>query len=50
MNQNQIFSPLNSQGIKRNSTKTKTKQISKDMISLPQPDFVHSFHVGMTGR
>ena len=20
------------------------------MISLPQPDFVHSFHVGMTGR
>lgn len=43
-----IFSLKFFQGIKRNSTKTKSKQISKDMISLPQQDFVHSFHVGMT--
>ena len=38
------------QGIKKNKTKTKSKQISKDMISLPQPDLVHSFHLGVPGR
>ena len=38
------------QGIKKNSTKTKSKQISKDMISSPQPDLVHSFHLGVPGE
>ncbi len=37
-------------GIKKNSTKTKTKQISKDMISSPQSDFIHAFHIGITGK
>jgi hypothetical protein len=37
-------------GIKKNSTKTKAKQLSKDMISAPQPDLIHAFHVGVTGR
>jgi len=38
------------EGIKKNSTKTKAKQLSKDMISSPQADLVHAFHVGVTGR
>ena len=37
-------------GIKKNSTKTKAKQLSKDMISAPQADVVHAFHVGVTGN
>lgn len=37
-------------GIKKNSTKTKMKQISKDLISSPQSDVIHSFHVGVTDR
>jgi hypothetical protein len=37
-------------GIKKNSTKTKAKQISKDMISSPQSDFIHAFHIGVTGK
>ncbi|CAF3336441.1 unnamed protein product [Rotaria socialis] len=35
-------------GIKRNATKTKPKQISKDMISSPQSDFVHAYHIEAT--
>jgi hypothetical protein len=38
------------EGIKKNSTKTKMKQLSKDMISSPKADLVHAFHVGVTGR
>ncbi|CAF0966375.1 unnamed protein product [Rotaria sordida] len=35
---------------KKNSTKTKNKQLSKDMIGLPQPDFIHAFHIGVSGE
>lgn len=37
-------------GIKKNSTKTKYKHISKNMISSPQSDFVHAFHIGVAGK
>ncbi|CAF3862306.1 unnamed protein product [Adineta steineri] len=37
-------------GIKKNSTKTRYKQISKNMISSPQADFVHAFHIGIEGE
>ncbi len=36
--------------IKKNSTKTKTKQISKNIISSPKSDFIHAFHVEVTGK
>jgi CRISPR/Cas system endoribonuclease Cas6 (RAMP superfamily) len=36
------------EGIKKNSTKN--KQISKDMISSPQSDFIHAFHLGISGK
>ncbi|CAM4746558.1 unnamed protein product [Rotaria magnacalcarata] len=35
-------------GIKRNATKSKPKQISKDMISSPKSDFVHAYHIEAT--
>lgn len=35
---------------KKNGTKTKGKQLSKDMIGLPQPDFIHAFHIGVSGN
>ncbi|CAF3600044.1 unnamed protein product [Rotaria sp. Silwood1] len=35
---------------KKNLTKTKNKQLSKDMIGLPQPDFIHAFHIGVSGE
>ncbi|UJR15588.1 hypothetical protein I4U23_002524 [Adineta vaga] len=44
----QIFSRKT--GIKKNSTKTRCKQISKDMISSPQEDFIHAFHLGVEGE
>lgn len=30
--------------------KAKSKQLSKDMIGLPQSDFIHAFHIGVSGR
>lgn len=35
---------------KKNLAKTKGKQLSKDMIGLPQADFIHAFHIGVSGR
>ncbi|CAF2753371.1 unnamed protein product [Rotaria sp. Silwood2] len=35
---------------KKNLSKTKGKQLSKDMIGLPQPDFIHAFHIGVSGE
>jgi hypothetical protein len=34
---------------KKNLAKTKAKQLSKDMIGLPQADFIHAFHIGVSG-
>ena len=34
---------------KKNVGKTKGKQLSKDMIGLPQADFIHAFHIGVSG-
>jgi hypothetical protein len=35
---------------KKNLAKAKNKQLSKDMIGLPQPDFIHAFHIGVSGK
>ncbi|CAF1327509.1 unnamed protein product [Rotaria magnacalcarata] len=35
---------------KKNCAKAKSKQLSKDMIGLPQPDFIHAFHIGVSGE
>ncbi|CAF1669489.1 unnamed protein product, partial [Adineta ricciae] len=35
---------------KKNVGKTKGKQLSKDMIGLPQADFIHAFHIGVSGE
>ncbi|CAF1083568.1 unnamed protein product [Adineta ricciae] len=45
---NHIFSRKT--GIKKNSTKTRCKHLSKDMISSPQADFIHAFHLGVEGE
>ncbi|CAF3376351.1 unnamed protein product [Rotaria sp. Silwood1] len=37
-------------GIKRNATKTKFKPVSKDMISSPQSDLIHTCHIGVTDQ
>jgi hypothetical protein len=34
---------------KKNLAKTKGRQLSKDMIGLPQSDFIHAFHIGVSG-
>jgi len=34
---------------KKTLAKTKGKQLSKDMIGLPQADFIHAFHIGVSG-
>lgn len=34
---------------KKTLLKTKGKQLSKDMIGLPQADFIHAFHIGVSG-
>jgi hypothetical protein len=34
---------------KKTAGKTKGKQLSKDMIGLPQADFIHAFHIGVSG-
>ncbi len=35
---------------KKNLGKTKGRQLSKDMIGLPQADFIHAFHIGVSGK
>ncbi|UJR31073.1 hypothetical protein I4U23_018582 [Adineta vaga] len=35
---------------KKTVGKTKGKQLSKDMIGLPQADFIHAFHIGVSGE
>ena len=35
---------------KKNLMKTKARQLSKDMIGLPQADFIHAFHIGVSGQ
>ncbi|CAF0718876.1 unnamed protein product [Adineta steineri] len=35
---------------KKNLGKIKSKQLSKDMIGLPQADFIHAFHIGVSGE
>jgi len=36
--------------MKKSLGKAKGKSISKDMIGLPQADFIHAFHIGVSGR
>lgn len=35
---------------KKSLSKAKGKQLSKDMIGLPQADFIHAFHIGVSGK
>jgi len=35
---------------KKNLLKNKGRQLSKDMIGLPQADFIHAFHIGVSGE
>ena len=35
---------------KKSMMKTKGRQLSKDMIGLPQADFIHAFHIGVSGQ
>jgi hypothetical protein len=36
--------------VKKNTTKTKLKQLSKEMIGAPQSDLTHTFHLGVSGE
>lgn len=36
--------------MKKSLGKAKGKLISKDMIGLPQADFIHAFHIGVSGE
>lgn len=36
--------------MKKSLGKAKGKSISKDMIGLPQADFIHAFHIGVSGE
>ena len=36
--------------VKKTTTKTKFKQLSKEMIGAPQSDLTHTFHLGVSGE